>query len=585
MQEAQPQCFNVYFSRRLGIAMQDNRPTETELEQLTVQHWDSTSTDLQWYIQNLLPKEVLFSGQQQDPCDVLVLLIGFSPDPLLQSVWKYQPQRTVLLLNQRYGSDWGSQRAARYGEWIESMVKQGLCSSEALPDEDRNDIAVCEKEASPDWVFCEMRDRLLNDQKAGKRIVVDITGAKKNMAAGAFLFAAHAGVEISYVDFDKYDEHKRRPKGYTCRIALQPNPYSILGLRDWERVRQLFDQFAFRNAATEIGRLEQEMRTGLASKAGAGKYFTESQCDAVTCLHDVLNMLECWDNGDFTAAWKHWTEPTNGRPALQSRTERLALPQAVEILGATDWPSVQTDNAKSLFDQHRALKRGVNKPEESIFNEPEKLLIYAYDELDKIDRLIRFNNDYRSAFLRSAGLDELLLKARVAILWFKPSALLPTWPNMRERFNGIADHSSADKLRDFLLGTRTNDLPVQYWDSTLGKKANFELKRSYSSVAEQLVDYWKGLTLDHETLVDLRGEAIHTHLSIPRPIAEDAYRIACCALNDFVLKWAPLLGKPWSPYQKWDMTWEQLCEHCHIDFLPALPKPKEKTHDQIPVSC
>ncbi|WP_343413933.1 hypothetical protein [Candidatus Amarolinea dominans] len=394
------------------------------------------------------------------------------------------------------------------------------------------------------------------------------------------------------MDFDKYDEHKRRPKGYTCRIALQPNPYSILGLRDWERVRQLFDQFAFRNAATEIERLEQEMRTGLASKAGAGKYFTESQCDAVTCLHDVLNMLECWDNGDFTAAWKHWTEPTMA--VRLYRAERaIGLPQAVEDLEQQAGLLVQTDDAKSLFDQHRAVKRGNNKPEESIFNEPDRLLIYAYDELDKIDRLIRFNNDYRSAFLRSAGLDELLLKARVAILWFKPSAQLPPWPNMRERFNGIADHSSAKNLREFLLGisadglSSTHELQVKfwYWDGTKDKQDNFYFKSAYSSSSKRLDEYWKGLPLDHETLVVLRGEAIHTHLSIPRPIAEDAYRIACCALNDFVLKWAPLLGKPWSPYQKWDMTWEQLCEHCHIDFLPALPKPKEKTHDQIPVSC
>ncbi|MBK7202465.1 hypothetical protein [Candidatus Amarolinea dominans] len=165
--------------------MPDNRPTETGLNNSLFNTGIAPALTYSGTSKTSCPKKSFFR-QQHDPCDVLVLLIGFSPDPLLQSVWKYQPKRTVLLLNQRYGSDWGSQRAARYGEWIESMVKQGLCSPEALPDEDRNDIAVCEKEASPDWVFCEMRDRLLNDQKAGKRIVVDITGAKKNMAAGAF---------------------------------------------------------------------------------------------------------------------------------------------------------------------------------------------------------------------------------------------------------------------------------------------------------------------------------------------------------------------------------------------------------------
>lgn len=559
-------------------------PTESEIESLTAQYWDS-SYDTSWYIQQLLPKEVMFSGQQQDPCDVLVLLIGFSPDPLLQSVWKYQPKRTVLLLNHKYGkSDWGGQRAQRYQEWISGMAKQGLCFSEAVPDQRRNDIAVCNQEASPDWVFREMRDRLLNEQKAGKRIIVDITGAKKNMAAGAFLFAAYAGVEISYVDFEKYDEGRRRPKGYTCRIALQPNPYSILGLRDWERVRQLFGQFAFRNAAAEVQRLEQEMRSGLSSKAGAGSYFSESQCNAVICLRDVLVMLECWDNGDFTAAWKRWIEPMDTRPALRSRALQLPLPQPVSTLGANDWPSIQTGNARSLFDQHRTLKRGLNKPEESIFHELEKLLLYAYDELDKIDRLIRFNNDYRSAFLRSAGLDELLLKARVAILWFKPSPHMPSWPDMRERFNGIADHSSADKIRDFLLA-KTSELQVKYWDKAKAKSSYFDFKRVHSSIVEVLTEYWKGLAFNHETLVALRGEAIHTHLSLPRPIAEVAYEIAKRGLDDFVTQWAPLLGKIWTPYQKWYLTWEQMCDYCRVDFLPALQNHKEQDNDQISLSC
>lgn len=210
-------------------------------------------------------------------------------------------------------------------------------------------------------------------------------------------------------------------------------------------------------------------------------------------------MLECWDNGDFTAAWKRWIEPMDTRQLGQpSATATSASP--VGATGANDWPSIQTGNARSLFDQHRTLKRGLNKPEESIFHELEKLLLYAYDELDKIDRLIRFNNDYRSAFLRSAGLDELLLKARVAILWLKPSPHMPSWPDMRERFNGIADHSSADKIRDFLLA-KTSELQVKYSDESQAKSSYFDFTRVHSSIVEVLTEYWKGLAFNHETLV------------------------------------------------------------------------------------
>ena len=58
----------------------------------------------------------------------------------------------------------------------------------------------------PDAVFQGLCEHVLPDRQAGKRVIVDVTGAKKSMVAGAFLFAAYADMPISYVDFDEYDE-------------------------------------------------------------------------------------------------------------------------------------------------------------------------------------------------------------------------------------------------------------------------------------------------------------------------------------------------------------------------------------------
>jgi hypothetical protein len=560
-----------------------------ELKRLTHEYWGTRLSDTNWYIENLLPREMDYAQQQQQQqeqlleCDTLALLVGFSPDPLLQTIWTYSPERIVLILNNRYQDAIGRDMADEYYEWIEMLITAGKCPASALPKRDikdaKRDIAISPNEAKPDWIFCELRDRLLPDQRAGKRIIVDITGAKKNMAAGAFLFAAYAGIDINYVDFDEYDEQRRRPYGYSCRIGPQPNPYSSFGLGDWKRVQQLFENYAFRGAEREVEKLEQRMSEDIIAPA-----FTDAQRKAVAQLREVLNILDDWDNGDFTAAWKKWSVNKNGQPSLASQLTELSLPQAITVLGAKNWPSTGVSDANDLLAQHRNLKRGTNKPEDSIFNQPDLLLTYAFDEQAKINRLIRKKGDFRSALLRSAGLDELLLKAQVAILWLTDYILIggqmksDAFRTLSEQscFNGVADYSSADNLRNFLLNINTKNpgnpasLQVKYWNNT-GQR-NFRITRRDGISVPVMNNYWNKSNLDHEVMVRLRGEAIHTHLSIPRSIAEAAYRIATFALEDFETNWVGLLGQPASSYQTWLLSWDNICEACNLDFLPALSK-------------
>lgn len=559
-----------------------------EVKRLTEEHWNRNDT--KWYIQNLLPPEMECAQQQVEECDTLVLLIGFSEDPLLQTIWKYRPQRIVLILNFKYCDNEGKEqtgkrRADEWVEYIQFMGQQGFCHQSAIPRFDksngeRRDIAIATEEAKPDWVFRELRDRLLPDQRARKRIVVDITGAKKNMASGAFLFAAYAWADISYVDFEDYHPRKRRPLGYTCRIGTQPNPYRILGLRDWERVQKLYEQFAFGSAAAEVERLLKEMRSGPSSVAGVGTYFSDKQCQAVERFETVLSVFDKWDNGDYTSAWQQWTTAEdNGRLSLQRQMQDFPLPPAIAYLGSREWPSSEGKTAgeerkpaSEFLKEHRKLKCGDTTPEDSIFNHPHLLLVYAFDERDKICRLIRYQNDYRSAFLRSAGLDELLLKARVAILWLADQVDDNSGVSLRNdkaRFDILANSSSAGKYRDFLRD------PNNAFQITVPGRLTLKRKNGVITCMDR---YWDlpNCPIDHETLVKLRGEAIHTHLSMPSTYADAAYQIANSALNDFVKNWVPLLNKPPVPVHEWKLPWGDLCRYCGLDFLPALPSTKEQ---------
>lgn len=543
-----------------------------ELKRLTHEYWGTRLSNTDWYIENLLPREMEYVQKQQQQlteCDTLALLVGFSPDPLLQTIWTYAPKRIVLILNNNYQDATGQDVADEYCDWINMLVTSGKCPSSALPKRDTKDakldIAISPTEAKPDWIFCELRDRLLPDQRAGKRIIVDITGAKKNMAAGAFLFAAYAGIDINYVDFDQYDEQRRRPYGYSCHIGLQPNPYSSFGLGDWKRVQQLFENYAFRGAEREVEKIEQQMNEDIIATA-----FTDAQRKAVAQLREVLNVLDDWDNGDFTAAWKKWSLDKNGQPSLTNQLTGLSLPQAITVLGAKNWPSTDVLDADELLNRHREMKGGTVTPEDSLFNQSDLLLIYTNDELEKIDRLINKKEDSRSALLRSAGLNELLLRARVAILFLTDRLLIDNsrkdrLPDQHSCFRKLVKDPGAANLYKFLQ----ND---QHMEIGNRRSRNMVTRRG-DIVVPRMNEYWKHKTsISHEQLLNLRNESIHTHLSIPKPIAEAAYQIATFALEDFETNWVGLLGQPAFSYQTWGLSWDNICEACHLDFLPALPK-------------
>lgn len=541
--------------------------SEAVLQRMTEKYWIREAEGrTEWYIENLLPLEMAYSAQPQRKCDTLTLLVGYSPDPLLQTIWVYQPKRIFLVLSEWYGDDTGEDMAYNYVEWIELMAEYGLFSGE-VPDPEE-DMIISTGKASPDWIFNELRSALLPSQQAGERIVVDITGAKKNMAAGAFLFAAYMGAKINYVDFDKYDDRSRRPYGYTCNIGPQPNPYQTFGLRDWEQIQRLYSQFAFGQVVGEIKRLREMKVSSVSDQAEEIAIFTPEQLAVVSLLQEVMVLLETWESGDFTLAFRLWKRAKkDGTTALQSRVGPLRLPPAVSVLGQAGWPSATLCSSSSSY--HRAYKKfkcGDSWPEESLFNKPEVLLTYAHDELDKINRLIHKKEDHRSAFLRAAGLDELLLKARVAVLWLSDNLVadgssIRGLSNEKRYFDKLADYSGGENLRLFL------QQPTRFLGINDGRS---QKRVKHKTRGYKLKPYWNDCGIDHQTLVNLRHEAIHTALSVSPAMAEAAYKVASQALADFEKNWIPLLSTSKFSYQSWDVSWEEITSACGIDFLPKL---------------
>jgi hypothetical protein len=567
-----------------------------ELRQLTRKYWDmggAIERQIQWYITNLLPHELEYARSperraiEERPCDTLILLVGYSVEPLLQTICAFQPQRLVLLLNEWYGSqdDPNRQSGLDRGEDLKEVIEK--LPRDLLPEQPA--IEPHEVTDQPTSVFRKLCQHALPDQRAGKQVIVDITGAKKSMDAGAFLFATYANVPVSYVNFDDYDEEKRRPYGFTCRVETLDNPYELFRLRGWERVRRLYRNYHFRSARQELKGIIAAMGSGTPQEGGES-LFDEDQIAAAEQLVQVLDFYERWDSGDFYAA-------KEGADQLQREMPGFPTPLAVETLG-DKWPHAEgagsvRATAEQLLQIHQDLERGDPPARPSFYISLLRLRAYVYDELARIRRLIDFNEDYRSALLRAASLNEVLLYARLLILWVRdelvverdgeskrPSELsLDAW---RELYSKLTDEPGevipiVKALRWAQDKKRPDDYRVRHEDlkhSTFASSGGFVwLRRAESALS--LGSFWKGTTLgDLNPLRELRNKAIHTYLSVPRELAEAALELAEANRGEYEQSWAALTDPAAAaaplptPAQCAALPWEEICQLCGLDFLP-----------------
>ncbi len=578
--------------------------TKPDIHGRTLEYLDLPKKDRGCYVDELLGRELQHAASDplpygtprlrrlDKPVHTLALTVGESFEPLLQVVCVLNPKRVVLILNNLY--EGGSGLA--HGETLKKRMMK-LAQAPDLPADIQkpqlqdSDFDLAELDAdTPIDVFRALQ-ALLQKAEAqppnGYTNAVDITGAKKSMVVGAFLYAAHSSLPITYVDFDKYDPEKGRTFGYSCKIGRVADPYAAFHLRDWEHVRRFYDNYNFRGACELIGTAatRDEPGSGILGamsrpqEAGtpARTLYEKEDIENTERLIRVLRMYEAWDNGDY----HHANEIAGGfEPTLSQEI----IPTAIEKLGG--WPSAAGianpgQAALHLLTTHLELKRGTKNPTDSIFGQPSKLFAYVCDETAKIQRLITKNEDYRSAYLRAAGLEEFLLKARLGLCWLedevviaigKQAAVLPSALSDQDRatwFGELVEHSGADAMRETLrrigaLGLKRNTATIQlaYTAPTLG-------------------EYWIGTSLDIDGLrssdkrpvfTKLRGEAIHTHLYLPRPIAEAALELVQTAVEEFVHFWLdyfhPGTLRAAATMVSTAPSWSHLCESCELGFLP-----------------
>lgn len=166
----------------------------------------------------LLPESVrrireMVAENPLEPVDLLVSLSGFSPETTVCAAAFLRPKELLVLVS----------HTARSGL---NVIKRHVDLPESHIDTRRVDPL------DPVQIYRYIQDEVdqfkrFNNAKR-PRVVIDITGGKKSMSAGAALAAAQLDSEMCYVD-GEYDSLLRQAEPGTERLEFIRNPTKLFG--------------------------------------------------------------------------------------------------------------------------------------------------------------------------------------------------------------------------------------------------------------------------------------------------------------------------------------------------------------------
>jgi hypothetical protein len=492
------------------------------------------------------------------PNTTLALLVGTSFEPLLQSVWAYKPDRLVPVVNHFYGDrdDAHGNRTTGKAHWavLRGLIARLGASSLQMPE----DAYLETVGDTPTDVFNHLREQLQSDltNTQGRRVIIDITGAKKTMVAGAYLLAAYySHTEISYVDFDRWDEGESKPYGYTCKIGQlseqERNPLRRWALREWEQVEAQYNKHNFAAALDALTKIELPGR---------------EEKEAVKRLGDYLRVCDAWEMGDLRTA----------KQMAGSLPEELqaTLPLAIEELGDL-WPDPGGKREEMLTERF-------------LFS-PRRLRIYANDEIARAERLASsgVRPDSRSAFIRAYALYETLLKARVMGLfknghincfdkrnskgWKSDDPYLP--PDYRK---AILHWMLYKMLKSKAYALLKKSKIVEVMLEVNNQENTIELTRT-SAKPNLKVKNWSWN--DERELYEHRHLIAHTYVSGSHQLAERAIKQANIYFEEYSMVWGREIDSNYDPHEVFQRSdvpgwkpfdvpaWTALTKKCGLSFL------------------
>jgi len=211
--------------------------------------------------------------------DLLVSVAGFSPETTIVTAGAFQPREVLVISSgQPYDNidviaDFLTQRGLRH-----SQFRHERCTAA--------DLSVFEIVCRRVKEHRRLRAEMGGSDQDGETLI-DITGGKKVMSAGAAMAAWELDLRISYVN-NTYDSQRRTAVPGTEEIVLLDSPYSLYGGAELQRADHDFDLGAF-----EVARARYEKLAERLNEPARARF-----------LRDLSCFYEAWRNLDIEGLQK-----------------------------------------------------------------------------------------------------------------------------------------------------------------------------------------------------------------------------------------------------------------------------------------
>jgi CRISPR-associated protein (Cas_Cas02710) len=280
--------------------------------------------------------------------DLLVSLSGFSPETTLLAFELVEPRRLLVI---------SSENTRPKVNIIHDKLRDRLAFADFqhvyVDPVDPVDIYDIVKRA----VFGRRPD------EAPIAAIIDITGGKKVMSAGAALAASQLDLPMCYID-SEFDPEMRQSVPGTERLCILPNPTTLFGDKDLDAAREMFRSGLFSGASVRFRELSMSMSEPARARfLGDLSAFYQAWCDL-----DTASLPECAEH-----LHSRLTDPRSGlRPETAQRLgaqldfvatlvarDRCALLLNFFLLGEHYQQSLRYDFAALLY--YRTIEESLSE--------------------------------------------------------------------------------------------------------------------------------------------------------------------------------------------------------------------------------
>lgn len=504
--------------------------------------------------------EVLPS-QPEKANTTLVILVGETLEPLLQSICVHMPTRLVPIVNTYYGDIQDEDSSARQWRTLYRLIRQ-------LPSHVTENIANLEQirqvtpvSDDPTAVFTYLRQELGPDLRdPQKRVVVDVTGAKKTMVAGAFTLAAYTKAVIYYIDPEQQDENEQ-PYGFSARFRRIESPLDRLALNVWQQIEERYRRYDFAGAL----QLLQDALPEEALPGESGSSPNNSLLQSVQAFEAFLIICRDWEAGRLQEAYK----------------QIVTLPPEL-VTPAEKVPTVVTELWRYWPEPEDAVARELST---AFFEDAKAIILYAEDELRRAKRLMN-NGRYRDAFTRAYALHETLLKARLTVLYRVKQLRVEKLTDKQNKVYTPVDLDQPtnrplkDQILVLLVKLQAGDMC-----RLLGKPKKsipyVRLSRKdriwwdYQGNPQYLPNEINLYSPQNEVIRNTRNLVIHSYFPVDADTVNEAIEKAEASLEEYCRVWVKDLERhAVIKYARFERPeWDELRHICQLTFIPEQNQP------------